>query len=180
MIKLVFIDGVAIDHLIQHVKLPPTKEHQRITNLEGKFVFYLDIAYCETVFKLKFSSFNHVLGSLQYEIDLKVCAIEDDVSMLNINFFGFPHDSPLADVLIVNVKEVNLIRFLSQKPLLCVSCIVLRTFRFIANMKRIKASIQILHLITYTFKVFYHIFIVYPVIFYSEKNLLDVPIECIK
>jgi hypothetical protein len=99
------------------------------------------------------------------------------MSLLHTDLLGFPHDASLAYMLILNIEEVDLMRLFSNQPISCVSCVISLSFGSIANVKRIKASIQILHLIIYIFEIFYKILVINSIVFYCVKNFLDVPVK---
>ncbi len=80
-------------------------------------------------------------------------------------------------MLIFNIEEVDLVRLFGNEPLFVISCAIPLSFRFVADMERIEASIQILHLIIYIFEVFHKILIINSIVFYCVKDLLDVSVK---
>lgn len=98
------------------------------------------------------------------------------MGLLHADFLWFSHDAPLAYMLILYIEEVNFMGLFSDEPIFCISCVISLSFRPIADMKGIKASIQILHLIVYIFEIFDKILVINSIVFYGVKYFFYVPV----
>ena len=151
---LILVYWVTVYHLVKHVNLSSSHEHKWIADTKWKLILYLNVTDSKTVLKFELCCFDHVLGPLEHEIKLKISTIEDYMSLLHTYLFRFSHNASLTYMLILYIEEVNLMRFFSNEPFFYISCIISLSFSPIAHMKGIKASVQILHLIVYIFKIF--------------------------
>lgn len=135
LVDLVLVNGVTVDHLVQHVHFPSTGEHKRILQSKRKFVFYLNVADGEAAIEFKFCGFDHVFGAVQHEAHLKICAVEHQVHAFYAYLLALAHHPTLAHVTVSYIDKVNLIRPLGQQPLFCVSGVVLGPFGAVASME---------------------------------------------
>lgn len=109
MVDFIFVDVVFIDHLIEHVDFSSSAKEHGVTNFEGEFVFYLDIAHCEAVRELELCGFYHILWVLEHETNLELAGIEYYMIVFDIDFVWFTNNSTLANMMVFNVIKKDFI-----------------------------------------------------------------------